>query len=48
MSKEIAREVARDRIAQLGQRDAAREIYRATHTGKRARRFILPSQKASK
>ena len=39
-----------DRIAQLGARDANRVIYRATHTGKRARRFasVVAPVKSSK
>jgi len=40
MSKENARRGQNDPIARLGQRDANRELYRATHTGKRARRFL--------
>lgn len=43
MNSNNARE--NSRIAQLGKRDADREMYRATHTGKHARKFVMLQQK---
>jgi len=40
MTQQNARRGQNDPIARLGARDAARELYRAAHTGKRARRFV--------
>jgi len=42
MSNKNAREFSgqTDRISRLGARDANRELYRAAHPGKRARRFV--------
>lgn len=45
MTNQNARKSGTSQLSQLGARDAAREIYRATHTGKRARRFLIVAVK---